>query len=274
AIKLGLPDVAHTGRVAGLIFALSTLGCLIGNYFTGFYLIPHFTINTLVLVSVGVLLALACATFLMLQNPSPTPPPTGEGQKIEDGTLTPPSLVGKGDGGLGSADTNPHAFPDIRQAYAIVFLASFCGMTLELTASRVLAQYLGVSLFTWTGIIGVMLAGTALGNFTGGQLADRPIRTLAWLAGVATWFLTVAIGLVVAYSLDFPVWHLLGIEPSPNSPNPLFRGPPEPAFVAKRQQLEIMLIAVAGIGVIAGYGVYRLLKRLPAQTSLSPRFFL
>ena len=30
-----------------------------------------------------------------------------------------------------------------------------------------------MSLFTWTGIIGVMLAGTALGNFTGG-LARRP----------------------------------------------------------------------------------------------------
>ena len=65
-------------------------------------------------------------------------------------------------------------------------------MTLELTASRVLAQYLGVSLFTWTGIIGVMLAGTALGNFTGGQLADRASqpggmrRPLAWLAAIFT----------------------------------------------------------------------------------------
>ena len=79
-------------------------------------------------------------------------------------------------------ERNSHAFPDIRRAYLIVFLASFCGMTLELTASRVLAQYLGVSLFTWTGIIGVMLAGTALGNFTGGQIADRPRRGLALLA--------------------------------------------------------------------------------------------
>jgi spermidine synthase len=40
----------------------------------------------------------------------------------------------------------------------------------------VLAQYLGVSLFTWTGIIGVMLAGTALGNLTGGLVADRVNR--------------------------------------------------------------------------------------------------
>ena len=35
--------------------ALSTLGCLIGNYVTGFYLIPTLTINKLVLASAGAL---------------------------------------------------------------------------------------------------------------------------------------------------------------------------------------------------------------------------
>jgi MFS family permease len=83
AIKLGLPDVAHTGRVAGFIFALSTLGCLIGNYLTGFYLIPTFTINVLVMVSVGVLLVLAVVSLLVVkaQRPTPQPPPYREGEK-------------------------------------------------------------------------------------------------------------------------------------------------------------------------------------------------
>ena len=67
AIKLGLPDVGHTGRVAGLIFALSTLGCLIGNYLTGFYLIPNFTINALVMVSAGALLVLACVSLVVVR---------------------------------------------------------------------------------------------------------------------------------------------------------------------------------------------------------------
>ena len=56
-----------------------------------------------------------------------------------------------------------------------MFLASFCGMSLELTASRVLAPVLGVSLYSWTGIIGVMLAGTACGNYLGGVFADRGV---------------------------------------------------------------------------------------------------
>jgi predicted membrane-bound spermidine synthase len=189
AIKLGLPDMAHTGRVAGLIFALSTLGCLIGNYLTGFYLIPTFTINMLVMASVGVLLVLAVVSLLMVKAQSPPPPPYREGEKeVLEGAQASlnsenasSSLQGGG-WGVGSSETNPHAFPDIRRAYLIVFLASFCGMTLELTASRVLAQELGVSLFTWTGVIGVMLAGTALGNFTGGLLADRAARPNAKLS--------------------------------------------------------------------------------------------
>ena len=51
AIRLGLPDVARAGRVAGLVFALGTLGCLLGNYLTGFYLIPMFTLNAIVAAS-------------------------------------------------------------------------------------------------------------------------------------------------------------------------------------------------------------------------------
>ena len=165
AIKLGLADVSKTGRVAGLVFALSTLGCLLGNYVTGFYLVPAFTINMLVYVAAGLLLALAAGAFVSLRIPG------------EPGDVSPPEVGEASSGGLtspGSPSTN--AFPDIRQAYLIVFLASFGGMTLELTASRLIAQFLGVSLFTWTGIIGVMLAGTALGNFTGGLLADRVNR--------------------------------------------------------------------------------------------------
>jgi spermidine synthase len=46
-------------------------------------------------------------------------------------------------------------------------------MVIELIASRILAPYVGVSLYTWTSIIGVILTGIALGNFIGGKIADR-----------------------------------------------------------------------------------------------------
>ena len=57
--------------------------------------------------------------------------------------------------------------------YLIVFLASAASLALELVAGRLLAPQLGVNIYTWTSIIGVVLAGISFGNFLGGQLADR-----------------------------------------------------------------------------------------------------
>jgi len=55
----------------------------------------------------------------------------------------------------------------------IVFISSACTMILELVAGRIIAPYVGVSLYTWTTVIGVVLAGISLGNYLGGRLADR-----------------------------------------------------------------------------------------------------
>jgi MFS family permease len=68
-------------------------------------------------------------------------------------------------------------------SYLIVLVASGCTLILELVAGRVLAPFVGVSIHTWTSIIGVVLAGISLGNYLGGVLADRagPARMLAVL---------------------------------------------------------------------------------------------
>jgi len=57
--------------------------------------------------------------------------------------------------------------------YVTVFLSSGCIMVIELVASRIVAPRLGVSLYTWTSVIGVILAGISLGNYIGGRLSDR-----------------------------------------------------------------------------------------------------
>ncbi len=76
-------------------------------------------------------------------------------------------------------------------AYAVTFIASFCILVIEIVAGRILAPFVGVSLYTWTSIIGVVLAGISIGAFLGGKLADRHPRrkTLGWLllvSGLAT----------------------------------------------------------------------------------------
>src|SRR5512137_788197 len=72
---------------------------------------------------------------------------------------------------------------EIIKANIVVFIASFCTLVMELVAGRILAPYVGVSLYTWTSIIGVVLAGISIGAYLGGLIADRYPRpsTLGWL---------------------------------------------------------------------------------------------
>lgn len=56
---------------------------------------------------------------------------------------------------------------------ATVFVSSGCAMIVVLVASRLVARYLGSSLYTWTAILAVVLAGVAIGNYVGGRIADR-----------------------------------------------------------------------------------------------------
>ena len=58
-------------------------------------------------------------------------------------------------------------------APTLVFCTSAAVLVLEILAGRLVAPYVGVSLETYTGIIGTVLAGIAVGSWTGGWLADR-----------------------------------------------------------------------------------------------------
>lgn len=58
-------------------------------------------------------------------------------------------------------------------AAALVFLSSAAVLVLEILAARLLAPYVGVTLEVYTAIIGVILAGIAVGSWLGGRAADR-----------------------------------------------------------------------------------------------------
>jgi spermidine synthase len=60
-----------------------------------------------------------------------------------------------------------------RYAQVLVFVTSGAVLVLEILAGRLLAPYIGISLETFTGIIGTILAGIALGSAFGGRLADQ-----------------------------------------------------------------------------------------------------
>lgn len=80
-------------------------------------------------------------------------------------------------------------------SFAVVAVSSFATLVLELVAGRLLAPAVGVSLYTWTAIIGTVLGAIAVGNDLGGRLARRreaaPVleatlyAAAAYVAGIA-----------------------------------------------------------------------------------------
>lgn len=77
-----------------------------------------------------------------------------------------------------------------------VFLSGAVLLGVEIAASRVLAPTFGSSLYVWGALIGVVLAGLAVGYGVGGVLADR--WPSAWLLVIA---LTLGAGLVLLIPL-------------------------------------------------------------------------
>lgn len=73
---------------------------------------------------------------------------------------------------------------------AAVFLTSAGALVIEIVAGRMIAPYVGMSLYTWTAIISVVLAGLSAGHWLGGLLSetgrDKALgRTALLLAGAA-----------------------------------------------------------------------------------------
>jgi spermidine synthase len=139
-----------------------------------------------------------------------------------------------------------------------IALAAFCTgaalLAIELAASRVLAPYFGGSLYVWGSLIGVVLAGLALGYWLGGAIVDRWPRLDLLLGLIAAGALaTVAIPLV---SHDVMRW-VVDWDPGPRA-DPLLAAlilfAPASVLLAAATPTAVRLSARSGKGVggIAG----------------------
>ena len=102
-----------------------------------------------------------------------------------------------------------------KNLYSItVFLSSAMLMVLEIDAGRLIAPFTGSSLYSWTSIIGVVLAGLSLGNWFGGRLAGgsnghRALGLALTGSGLTTLFVLPLIVLIagpIQHQHSGPVW--------------------------------------------------------------------
>ena len=101
-------------------------------------------------------------------------------------------------------------------AGAIAFFTSGAILVLEVLAGRLLAPYVGVTLQTYTAIIGVVLAGISLGTWIGGRLADRyrPRSLVGPILALGGVLALVSVPLIRTFAVNVDggrVWVVIGL---------------------------------------------------------------
>jgi spermidine synthase len=145
------------------------------------------------------------------------------------------AISGNGRDGAGRGPTGVHGV-----ALGIaVFISGAVLLGVEIAASRVLAPFFGNSLFVWGALIGVVLAGLAVGYWAGGALADRMPAPGLLLAVMGLG----ALAVLAVPLLDEPVLEaVVGWDPGPRL-NPLL------AAVLLFGAPSVLLAAVTPIAV-------------------------
>jgi predicted membrane-bound spermidine synthase len=147
---------------------------------------------------------------------------------------------------------------------------SAASLIVEIVAGRMLAPYVGMSLYTWTSVIAVVLAGFSIGHWWGGRVAERPsssaLTYTGWIvlaAAITTAGALLALRFVadaVLESVDDPILAIVAITFGVFFLPSLFAGVPAPvlAHIAVSDQQEGAgralgtMFAAGAFGAIAG----------------------
>ena len=156
--------------------------------------------------------------------------------------------------------------------WLLVFLqavVSAASLIVEIVAGRMLAPYVGMSLYTWTAIIAVVLAGFSAGHWLGGRWAEKPAPRAMALTGwalvaaaittaLAGMLLRLGAGPVLAMT-ENPLWAITLLCTLAFFAPSFFAGVPAPVLaqiaVSRAEQSGRALgamFAAGAIGAIAG----------------------
>ena len=165
-----------------------------------------------------------------------------------------------------------HISPPLIPLWLLIFLQaaiSASSLVVEIVAGRMIAPYVGMSLYTWTSIIAVVLAGFSVGHWWGGRIAARAtasaLRMTGWTMVAAAVFTAAATLLLRAFAgpvvegIAHPLVAITALTSLAFFLPSLFAGVPAPvltvAAMRGRDQSERALgamFASGAIGAIAG----------------------
>lgn len=110
-------------------------------------------------------------------------------------------------------DNSPGGKGRVSWLAAALLLVSAAALVVEILAGRMLAPYVGMSLYTWTGVIACVLAGLSAGHWLGGRLdpGDRirtearigtVLATAALAVGASPWLLRATAPILLDFADD------------------------------------------------------------------------
>lgn len=196
SIRSLVQNPEQAGSISGSIFALGTLGSLLGNYLTGFVCLAFFGLDSIIMATTLTLAILSLFVFTV-------------GKSYQDGTNSNPKTTNpERTREAKTLDTqkNLHGTLPLTQAIIIVTACSFVSGALEGAAFRILAPMVGVSMFLTAGVVGVVLTGMSFGNWLGGKFATlygtpNTLKRSLMFASLSTIFVAVIWSAVLEFGI-------------------------------------------------------------------------
>lgn len=170
-----LADPERPSRSLGLLYAINTLGAVAAAFFTDWSLIPALGLTATTRVAAGLNLVAALTSLMLARLVLPTRPDDARAKQ-------PRSLLG--------LVSNP-----LLQAYA---LSGFTAMGFEITWTRLLMMFARPSIYIFSVVLALYLAGISLGSFAAAGWSTRTRHPLAWLVA--------CLGTVALASLGSMLW--------------------------------------------------------------------
>ena len=186
----------QAGAISGSIFALGTLGSLLGNYLTGFVFLAFFGLDSVILATT---ISLALVAILVCLIGRSEPSLTASHRETTARDLRRAKNAQE-------VPLKSYARLPFVHAVIIVTACSFVSGALEGAAFRILAPMVGVSMFLTAGVVGVVLTGMSFGNWWGGVLATRcgtssMLKRSLMLASLSTIFIAVIWSTLIHFEL-------------------------------------------------------------------------